>query len=157
MNSKCSLLSYYECLIVQIIHENETGNYNFECLPESIKSIRSTDLSEVDTCDSSQEQDIWDYVWEIYEELNDEKCPKLCTTQEYVGKIDYTDEKSVSKTDPNLLILYLRYSRPRTVSLFEEYLIYDSIGMVGSVGGTLGMFIGFSFYDIVVRMANFFR
>ena len=157
MNPKCSLLSYYECLVTQILHENKTGNYYFDCLPESIKSIRSNDLSEIDTCDCSQEKDIWDYLWEIYEVLDDEKCPKLCTTQEYFGKIDYTDEKSVSKTDPNTLILYLRYSRPRTVSLSEEYLIYDSIGMVGSVGGTLGMFIGFSFYDVVVKMANFFR
>ena len=157
MNPKCSVSSYYECLTAQIVHENETGNYNFECLPESIKSIRSEDLSEVDTCDVSQKEDIWYYVWEIYEELDEEKCPKLCTTQEYFGKIDYTDEKSISENDPNSLILYLRYSRPRTVSLYEEYLIYDLIGMVGSVGGTLGMFIGFSFYDVIVRMANYFR
>ena len=25
--------------------------------------------------------------------------------------------------------------------VYEEYLIYDTIGMIGSVGGTLGMFI----------------
>ena len=28
--------------------------------------------------------------------------------------------------------------------VYEEYLIFDAIGMIGSVGGTLGMFIGFS-------------
>ena len=27
---------------------------------------------------------------------------------------------------------------------FQEYLIYDTMGMIGSIGGTLGMFIGFS-------------
>ena len=31
----------------------------------------------------------------------------------------------------------------------QEYLIYDITGFVGSVGGTLGLFIGFSFRDIV--------
>ena len=31
----------------------------------------------------------------------------------------------------------------------QEYLIYDTPGFVGSVGGTLGLFIGFSFRDIV--------
>ena len=33
--------------------------------------------------------------------------------------------------------------------VFEEYLIYDSMGMIGSVGGTLGMFIGFSMDGVV--------
>ena len=34
------------------------------------------------------------------------------------------------------------------VTIYEEYLIYDFIGMVASVGGTIGMFIGFSFRDV---------
>ena len=33
--------------------------------------------------------------------------------------------------------------------VFEEYLIYDIMGMIGSVGGTLGMFIGFSMDGVV--------
>ena len=28
--------------------------------------------------------------------------------------------------------------------VYEEYLIYNTMGMIGSVGGTFGMFIGFS-------------
>ena len=31
----------------------------------------------------------------------------------------------------------------------EEYLIYDEINVIGSVGGTLGMFIGFSMTGVV--------
>ena len=37
----------------------------------------------------------------------------------------------------------------------QEYLVYDSIGMIGSVGGTLGMFLGFSFLDITYSLINF--
>ena len=37
----------------------------------------------------------------------------------------------------------------------QEYLVYDSIGMIGSVGGTLGMFLGFSFLDITYYLINF--
>ena len=33
--------------------------------------------------------------------------------------------------------------------LYEEYLIYDVISMIGSVGGTLGMCIGFSFTGVL--------
>ena len=30
-----------------------------------------------------------------------------------------------------------------------EYLIYDGIGMFGSIGGSLGLFVGFSLYDSI--------
>ena len=33
--------------------------------------------------------------------------------------------------------------------VYKEYLIYDVIGMVGMVGGTLGLFIGFSFSNFL--------
>ena len=28
-----------------------------------------------------------------------------------------------------------------------EYLIYDGLGMLGSIGGSLGLFLGFSLFD----------
>ena len=31
----------------------------------------------------------------------------------------------------------------------EEYLIHDSMSIIGSVGGTLGLFIGFSFSKVL--------
>ena len=31
----------------------------------------------------------------------------------------------------------------------KEYLIYDTIGMISSVGGTLGLFVGFSFFSLI--------
>ena len=34
------------------------------------------------------------------------------------------------------------------IEVYEEYLMYDIIGLIGTVGGTLGLFIGFSFFDV---------
>ena len=31
------------------------------------------------------------------------------------------------------------------IKVEEEYLIHDFVGMLGSIGGTLGLFVGFSF------------
>ena len=31
----------------------------------------------------------------------------------------------------------------------KEYLVYDTIGMISSVGGTLGLFLGFSFFSLI--------
>ena len=146
-------------VLSQKSHEKMAEHFEPVCLPQTIKSIGNVDLSTFETCNKSSNEDaIWDYLnSDIYQNLDDDTCPKLCKIQEYSGKIDYNDDKTTSETETNTLLLHLRYSRPHTVTLSEEYLIYDSIGMVGSVGGTLGMFIGFSFYDLVVRMANFFR
>ena len=46
--------------------------------------------------------------------------------------------------------LYYEFSNSENkCKVFEEYLIYDTMGMIGSVGGTLGMFIGFSITGVI--------
>ena len=39
----------------------------------------------------------------------------------------------------------LEFATPPRVSVREEYLIYDSVALISAIGGTLGIFIGFSF------------
>ena len=41
-----------------------------------------------------------------------------------------------------------------SVTVYKEYVIYDAISMIGSVGGTLGMCIGFSFTGVIAYMIN---
>ena len=43
------------------------------------------------------------------------------------------------------------YSVSKTKEVYEEYLVYDVAGFIGSFGGTLGLFVGFSFREV----ANF--
>ena len=50
-----------------------------------------------------------------------------------------------------------QFVRPEYVEVHEEYVIYDAIGMIGSVGGTLGMFIGFSFTNIISSIINYLK
>ena len=35
-------------------------------------------------------------------------------------------------------------------SVHEEILIMDDIGLIGSIGGSLGLFVGFSFYGFAM-------
>ena len=37
-----------------------------------------------------------------------------------------------------------------------EYFIYDTLSIVGTVGGTLGLFVGFSFYDFISMLIDMF-
>ena len=37
----------------------------------------------------------------------------------------------------------------------EEYLVYNEVDLVGIVGGNLGLFVGFSFFEKVKQVINF--
>ena len=37
---------------------------------------------------------------------------------------------------------------PARVSVREEYLVYDFVAMISTIGGTMGLFIGFSFNSL---------
>ena len=38
---------------------------------------------------------------------------------------------------------------------YKEYLIYDGLGMFGSIGGSLGLFVGFSLFDSLCFVLDF--
>ena len=52
----------------------------------------------------------------------------------------------------------------KTKNVFEEILVFDEIGLVGALGGSLGLFVGFSFLGFITtcvetvidRMENIF-
>ena len=39
--------------------------------------------------------------------------------------------------------------------VYKEYLVRDTLALIGTVGGTLGLFIGFSFFDAFSIMIDF--
>ena len=55
--------------------------------------------------------------------------------------------------DENSTILYLFYT-DMAVPTHEEYLLYDFNAIVSAVGGSLGLFLGFSCYEIVKMCLN---
>ena len=54
-----------------------------------------------------------------------------------------SDDPSYSRT-----MLYYNHA-PRTKTNYEEFIIYDFVGMLGSFGGTLGLFVRFSFVGCI--------
>ena len=49
------------------------------------------------------------------------------------------------------------FDPPEMVTMHDEYLIYDEVSMIGSIGGTLGMCIGFSFTNLMSCFLNFIQ
>ena len=74
---------------------------------------------------------------------------KPCTVLEYQGEKNY--ESNI--VDNETHIVY-QFAPPMMTNVQQEYLIFDTIGMIGSVGGTLGMCIGFSFSGVTTHILD---
>ena len=53
--------------------------------------------------------------------------------------------------DYNTTGFYVQLTTP-TIRVYEKYAVYDFSGIVGTVGGSLGLFIGFSFMDLMLML-----
>ena len=83
-----------------------------------------------------------------------DKCSKACTTFEYSGTIVTHPEVFNNSRSTGLGFWF---NGENEIALSEEYLIYEITGVIGSIGGTLGLFIGFSFLDISTKLINIFK
>ena len=88
----------------------------------------------------------------LYKKVN-KNCPKYCYILEYTGRRTF-----MLKTDDNTKYekkWYYIFSSKEDVK--EEYLLYDFTGFIGQIGGTLGLFIGFSFIHIIDMVLHFLK
>ena len=72
-------------------------------------------------------------------------CPNECSTMNYYGEIMTSKDPLIGK---RAIALWYWFATDK-IEVHKEYLIYDFGGLVGFVGGTLGLFIGFSFFDFL--------
>ena len=130
--------SYYNCAIREIINNNFKGwNCTKNCFPSPMVSSGPFDKSLI--CETESEQDC---SWDNFDYYG-ANCSKSCSIVQYTGRIDFWGD-SESNLDDLSFTLNLRFAPPLTSTVYQEYIVYDIFGMIGTVGGTLGIFIGFS-------------
>ena len=98
-----------------------------------------------------------------------------CTTLEYSGMIlenskikgfpplvDYgwNQEEPIVHVDPQwsgkpTAIMTYKFEKPENVKVYEEYIVASFVDIIGIVGGTLGLYIGFSFFDTTLSFFNY--
>ena len=109
----------------------------------------------------------------LTENVSTDTCPSTCETLEYHGKIIKDEsfhcfekpagqpQSSItadsSKMECKFMDLSYEFASPEYVKTYEEYLICDGKTMVGNVGGTFGMFIGFSFSNVISNLIEIFQ
>ena len=74
-------------------------------------------------------------------------CPIKCTYRQFDALVD-----SII-TDNSVIMINFASTQ---ITTYEEYLIYDLAGMVGSVGGNFGLFVGWSFHGLFTLLLDFF-
>ena len=79
---------------------------------------------------------------------------KRCQHMEYHGRLSFEMDDDKLRND----FREWRYVfMADTVEVNEEYLVYDFSGLVGSIGGTFGLFIGFSFREVANNVIKFIQ
>ena len=67
------------------------------------------------------------------------------------------EELSNNPEDWNYFKLVYYFANPEYTKVFKEYVIVTEMGLIGNVGGTLGMCIGFSFSGLIALIISFFK
>ena len=148
----CREESFYECIGTKMYQE-DFSHCPRKCMePMSLPNKLIVDLN-LPLCQTQLELECVEKVLRnFWFESKNEKCPRPCSYVQYksLGK---SVEKSNNEVNLNFTFSYMFLSYAAT-TVHEEYYIFDSIGMIASVGGTLGMFIGFSFSNVINFILN---
>ena len=134
LESKCSEHGYYDCLHKNLI------KHDFHQCPRKCFSI-STIGKAKPICTALDEFQCSHNITETLKARSN--CKPACNQIDYALESEYQEDLDVPDAKRNVTFAY-RVFEP-ILKVEEEYLIQDFVGMLGSIGGTLGLFIGFSF------------
>ena len=130
------------------LHKTNSNSCPKKCLPSALPLMNSVkEWKAIQECHSWEEfqcmaNKIINLAYEL-SELNNTACPRYCNQVEYTGNV---------QADLNAYELSgvgWSYALSSITNVNEEYLVYDLASLVGSVGGTIGIFVGFSVFDLV--------
>ena len=136
---KCQKESFSECIASQI-DEIEFNECPKKCMNNAFANLGKYYQTPYCKNDTLNQQCIYNYMMEM-EMKGILNCKKSCSVKEYTGEtfLRYNQKPQSNETGE----YYFKYvlNDVTSTKVYKEYLIYDAIGMVGSVGGTLGMVI----------------
>ena len=136
------------------------GNFSCheKCLPIQMSGFRYVrDFSAIEKCKNLDDEVcnngpvVWDELGPTFK-----KCPKPCLETNYAqSQIEMMNNKyDYSLKKENEAFFYLKVELNQFV--LNELLVYDANDMIGSIGGSLGLFFGFAFFDIISRLLDKF-
>ena len=130
----------------------ENWNFDEECVPYFLVGLvnltRSDDKMKI--CQELGDEGIFEAYNKYVGPYLTNHCYNLCEKLSYVGSM----QAIIPESAPIEVCYWLR---SKDVTYSEEYFIYDFKVIVGSIGGTMGLFLGFSFYDNFKHIINYVK
>ena len=142
----CSQQSYYQCLGERLKDETNFQNCSTYCTHLVMKAL--VDLGpkkSMPICRSNKDNfcSFWSIKGILYSQ---DICPLTSCHHTHYYMRQYHFHPYENESDVEFILNF-----PSTnVRVYDEYLVYDMIGVVASIGGSLGLFIGFSFKDLIL-------
>ena len=147
--------NYYTCLAREFQNSTkvEYSNCPRFCVPIVFKSLMELNLNKsLPICETGEENScIYHALHEISQ--NNDNCERSCKMNYYIGSKKTLATEMGRQSDFELSFVMATTS----VNTESEYVIYDIAGMVGSIGGSMGLFIGFSFMDFIFKIVDVFE
>ena len=81
------------------------------------------------------------------------KFKQYTTRVERVELATAIQDLNMNSTDDMFVQFSIRYTS-KDADVFEEILIVDEISLIGTLGGSLGLFIGFSFFGYITTFLD---
>ena len=165
--SKCGQESYYDCIASELDQLIRDGFCSKKCMPVAFSFGRNYS---VPFCQWKFQEICPHHIVKVLmkmmkQNFNSTKqkidgttnCKPSCKLLQYSGMVDAIRPKmDVNQEKYNHYGFRYEFSEHKGI-VFEEYLIYDIMDVIGSVGGTLGMFIGFSMDGVVFWAINYIK
>ena len=163
-NGKCKYYtkeqSFMKCMLAHQVDCFRSGNQTCKCIPEnSYKTHFKIFPIEWNACTKDEEYEcgLNKMIMCYDNKLVTERCPLPCEVEEYRRQKMYYNQLPVNS---NEMAMEIQYST-MNVNMHEEYQVQDIYNFIGTVGRSLGLFIGFSYtgfvenlLDLIMRVQN---
>ena len=152
--SDCSEMAFFKCWATKI-QESEEFKCPRKCVALAYQSMMDTIDHNTSTCETDTEQ----YCMVGPEGLETimklkSTCQKQCKNKGSKLVINKREKPYQDQLGSMQMIIVQLKTLPEIV-YNKEYLIYDDTGMFGSIGGSLGLFLGFSLFDTLCMVVDF--
>ena len=152
--------SFMKCMLNNQVKCFKRGNFTCKCIPENNhKTHFKLFPVQWNACRNDEEYKCSTIEMALcyLDEMVTKGCPLPCKTEEYIGQKLYMNRLPPG---PNSIMVQIKYST-MNVQIQEEYQVQDIYNFIGTVGGSLGLFIGFSYtgffgilMDYIIRIQN---
>ena len=149
--SDTEYVSEMQCLFNIFINENFSP-CPIKCTPIQLKGFQYVNKSSpLKNCEKLEDE-ICNGGPKVWKKLNLEfqNCLDPCKRMTYKdSQLDWYEPIYLKKQGDNIAPFELVMNRRRKI--IGEVLVYDTIDVIGATGGSLGLFLGFSFFDVISK------